>query len=124
MNLGLKVKTAIVTGASMGLGLATAKELAREGCNVTICARGEEALLRAQGEVIAGAEGADCHAVRADILVMGVVGVAVKSHQDVDIVAGGEYGLHGDAGLGPGGTAQDLGGEGGEGQGVIADLGR
>ena len=39
MELGLSGKAAIVTGASKGLGLAIARELAGEGANVAICSR-------------------------------------------------------------------------------------
>ena len=39
MDLGLKNKNALVTGASQGIGYAIAEALAREGCNVAICAR-------------------------------------------------------------------------------------
>lgn len=44
MDLGLKGKGVIVTGASKGIGRAIALEFAREGANVAICARGAEAL--------------------------------------------------------------------------------
>jgi 3-oxoacyl-[acyl-carrier protein] reductase len=44
MDLGLKGKRAIVTAASRGLGLATARSLAAEGVTVVMNARGEEAL--------------------------------------------------------------------------------
>jgi 3-oxoacyl-[acyl-carrier protein] reductase len=44
MDLGIKGKTAIVCAASKGLGRGCAWSLAREGVNLTICARGEEAL--------------------------------------------------------------------------------
>lgn len=44
MNLGLKGKVALVTGASDGLGRATAERLAEEGAAVAICARGEARL--------------------------------------------------------------------------------
>ena len=44
MDLGLKEQTAIIIGASRGIGKATALALASEGCHVAICARGEEAL--------------------------------------------------------------------------------
>ncbi len=47
MNLGLKDKVAIVTGASSGIGLATARMLVEEGARVALCARGEERLLAA-----------------------------------------------------------------------------
>ncbi|MDZ4834386.1 MAG: SDR family oxidoreductase [Candidatus Melainabacteria bacterium] len=39
MDLSLKGKTAIITGASHGLGYACAKALAMEGVNVAICSR-------------------------------------------------------------------------------------
>lgn len=42
MNLGLKDKSALVTGASRGLGYATALTLAREGCRVAINSRSQE----------------------------------------------------------------------------------
>jgi 3-oxoacyl-[acyl-carrier protein] reductase len=46
MDLGLKGRTAIVTGASSGLGLATAESLAGEGANVTMLARRRDLLER------------------------------------------------------------------------------
>ena len=44
MDLGIKGKKAIVCAASKGLGKGCAQALAREGVDVTICARGAEAL--------------------------------------------------------------------------------
>jgi 3-oxoacyl-[acyl-carrier protein] reductase len=46
VDLGLKGRTAIVCGASSGLGLATAESLAGEGANVTMFARRREVLVR------------------------------------------------------------------------------
>ena len=45
MDLGLKNKIAIITGASVGIGLAVAEGLAREGVNVIMAARGGERLI-------------------------------------------------------------------------------
>ena len=42
MDLGLRGKVAVVTGASRGLGRAVAAELAREGCDLAVCARGDD----------------------------------------------------------------------------------
>jgi 3-oxoacyl-[acyl-carrier protein] reductase len=53
MNLELTNKVAIVTGSSRGLGLASARSLAAEGCRVCICARGEARLREAAAEVSA-----------------------------------------------------------------------
>jgi 3-oxoacyl-[acyl-carrier protein] reductase len=46
MDLGLKGRTAIVGGASSGLGLASAEALAEEGANVVMLARREDLLTR------------------------------------------------------------------------------
>lgn len=46
MDLGLKGRTALVTGASSGLGLATAEALALEGANVSMFARRRDLLER------------------------------------------------------------------------------
>ena len=44
MDLGLKGKVAFVAAASKGIGFAIAKELANEGCLLSICARNNEHL--------------------------------------------------------------------------------
>jgi len=51
MDLELQGKTAIVTGGSRGIGKAIARELAREGVEVAIVARGREALEGAAKEL-------------------------------------------------------------------------
>lgn len=58
MEFGLKGKRAIVTGASRGIGLACAVELAKEGARVCATARSADLLERAVGEInAAGGEG-------------------------------------------------------------------
>ena len=51
MELGLRGNKAVVTGASRGLGRAIALELAREGCDLAVCARGEADLAEAAREL-------------------------------------------------------------------------
>ena len=51
MDLGLKNKNALITGGSQGIGLAIAKALAAEGCNVAIGARGRERLEQAAADL-------------------------------------------------------------------------
>ncbi len=66
MDLGISGKTALVCAASRGLGRACARSLAREGVNVTICARGKQTLEQAAEEMRA-AFGVQVRAVAADI---------------------------------------------------------
>lgn len=47
MDLGLRGKVALVSASSKGLGRAVAEELAAEGANLVMCARGEDALREA-----------------------------------------------------------------------------
>ena len=51
MDLGLKERVAIIGGSSKGMGKATAIALAREGVFVTICARTEAELRKAEIEI-------------------------------------------------------------------------
>ncbi len=61
----LRGKTVLITGGSRGLGLVMAREFAREGASVAICARDREELERAQAEL--SAQGAHVLAVPCDV---------------------------------------------------------
>ena len=71
MDLGLKGKGVVVTGASKGIGRAIALGFAREGANVAICARGADALEEVR-QAIAGLDvkvfAASCDVGKADAL--------------------------------------------------------
>ena len=87
MDLGLDGKVAMITGGSHGLGLQAAQCLAREGCKVAICARGEEQL----NEAVAGlrAKGYQTHGTQADVTVEGAANrfydetIANLGHPDI-----------------------------------------
>jgi 3-oxoacyl-[acyl-carrier protein] reductase len=66
MDLQLKDKRALVTGASRGLGYAAALTLAMEGCNVAINSR-DEAKISAAARKIAGETGARAVGLAGDV---------------------------------------------------------
>src|SRR3990172_4571940 len=78
MELGLKGRTAVITGASKGIGKAIAKGLAAEGVNVMLLARGKEVLDQAADE-IGRANGVQTLAVPTDITDMEAVKAAAAA---------------------------------------------
>ncbi|MGZ8231536.1 MAG: SDR family NAD(P)-dependent oxidoreductase, partial [Burkholderiales bacterium] len=66
MDLGIKGRSAIVTGASRGIGRETARQFLEEGVRVTICGRNAETLERTRGE-LAQSTGGEIQAVVADM---------------------------------------------------------
>jgi len=91
MDLGLNERVAIVTGSSKGLGFASAKALAREGCRLVVCARTPEPLQEARrrlAEITGAPEGV--LAVVADVSreegAQEVVARAVAAFGGIDIV--------------------------------------
>ncbi len=66
MDLELKGKVAVVTGGSVGIGLAVAHGLAREGVQLVLCAR-DETRLQAATHEIKDTFGVQTVAVAADV---------------------------------------------------------
>lgn len=67
MDLGIKGRRAIVTGASRGIGRETARQFLEEGARVVICGRDAATLQKARDE-LALATGGEVHAVVADMI--------------------------------------------------------
>jgi NAD(P)-dependent dehydrogenase (short-subunit alcohol dehydrogenase family) len=66
MDLGLQNKVALVTGGSVGIGLAVAHGLAAEGVHIAICARGDDRV-KAEAETLASQHGIRTLGIRADV---------------------------------------------------------
>jgi 3-oxoacyl-[acyl-carrier protein] reductase len=66
MDLGLQGKVAVVTGGSVGIGLAVAHALAREGVQLVLCAR-NEARVAEKAKEIAAAHGVKAIGIAADV---------------------------------------------------------
>ena len=77
MDLGLTGKVAMITGGSHGLGKQAAECLAREGCKISVCARGQEQLEATVGEF--RASGYQAHGTQADVT---IESDAVRFHND------------------------------------------
>jgi NAD(P)-dependent dehydrogenase (short-subunit alcohol dehydrogenase family) len=89
MDLGLKDKVAVITGGSVGIGLAIARGLAAEGVHLALCARGQERLA-AEAQAIGKEFGVRVQAIGADVATAGdcarVVEEVQAAHGGCDIL--------------------------------------
>lgn len=92
MDLGLGGRTALVTGASRGIGRAIAEGLAAEGCKVSLIARDPDTLETAKDE-IATAHGAGVTASAIDMAQPGGARAAFDFCPDADIVINNAGGI-------------------------------
>ena len=86
MDLGIAGKWALVCAASKGLGKGCALSLAREGVNVVITARGEEALQATASELRGLAGAAEVRAVAGDITTPQGRAAALAACERIDIL--------------------------------------
>lgn len=104
MDLGLEGKAALVTGASKGIGRAVAQQLAEEGCNVVLTARGREQLEQTAKEIEAWT-GRDVMPVAGDMTraedVQRAVGAGIERFGNLDVLVTC-------AGSSPGGLLEEL----------------
>lgn len=98
MELNLKGRSALVTGASKGIGLGVAESLAAEGVNLHLAARSAD-LLKDHAGRIAGEHGVSVTPHTADISKSGTVDDLLTAAGDVDILVN-------NAGAIPGGSLE------------------
>ncbi|MEH1946065.1 MAG: SDR family oxidoreductase [Nostoc sp.] len=103
MDLQLRGKVALVTAASKGLGKATARQFAREGAKVAICARSE--LIDKTAAEITSETGTEVLSLRADVTsqedIERVINATVEKFGGLDILVT-------NAGGPPAGTFDDI----------------
>jgi NAD(P)-dependent dehydrogenase (short-subunit alcohol dehydrogenase family) len=85
MNIDLKGKTVLITGASKGIGLVVANALAAEGCDLHLAARDESALRQA-AERLTKEHGVKVTVHRRDLSQQSEVEALGETCKDVDIL--------------------------------------
>lgn len=85
MDLNLQGRTALITGASRGIGLAVARMLGAEGCHLHLAARSESGLREAADE-ISGAHGVCVTIHPGDLSLPETIAALGQTCADVDIL--------------------------------------
>jgi NAD(P)-dependent dehydrogenase (short-subunit alcohol dehydrogenase family) len=103
MNIDLKGKSVLITGASKGIGLVIAEFMAAEGCNLHLAAR-DEGLLKAAAQRLTKEHGVAVSVHRRDLSLTPEVEALGRACEDVDILVN-------NAGDIPPGTIEEIDGE-------------
>ena len=85
MDLGIKGRTALITGGSKGIGFAIAEQLAEEGCNVILVARSADDLAAARDKLLKKWK-VDVRVRPADLSNQAVIGELAAEFPDIDIL--------------------------------------
>lgn len=86
MDLGLKGKTAVVSGSTGGIGLAIAAVLAKEGANVVVNGRTEARVTAALEKIRQNVKGAEIRGVAGDLGTAAGVESFLKQVPDADVL--------------------------------------
>jgi NAD(P)-dependent dehydrogenase (short-subunit alcohol dehydrogenase family) len=100
MDLNLRGRKALVTGASKGIGYATAKALAQEGCDVILVSRTAADLASARERILATAN-VSVVIEPLDMSVSASTAVLARKYPDIDVLVN-------NAGAIPGGAIEDV----------------
>ena len=92
MELGLEGRRVLVTGATRGIGRATAEGFAREGCRLCLVARTAEALAETKA-ALAGRYAVDIDTLAADTGEPGATQAVAAAFPDVDILVNNAGGI-------------------------------
>src|SRR5438874_2572954 len=90
MDLGLKGKTAVVSGSTAGIGFAIAATLAAEGAKVVVNGRTEARVSAALAQIRQRVKNADLRGVHADLGTSAGVEMLVKQVPEADILTPAE----------------------------------
>ena len=86
MDLGLRLKRALVTGSTAGIGFAAAQTLAREGASVIVNGRTAARVDAAVAQIRAAIPGSQVHSVAADVSTAGGCQHLIEVIADVDLL--------------------------------------
>ncbi len=100
MDLKLAGKSALITGASQGIGLAVARQMAEEGCHVHLAARSQDKL-EAAAAAIGGEFAVEAHVHVTDLTHLENIQALARDCAGVDILVN-------NAGAVPGGRIDEL----------------
>ncbi|MEO7241848.1 MAG: short-chain dehydrogenase/reductase [Variovorax sp.] len=100
MNLDLSGRTALITGASKGIGFAAAQGLADEGCNLILVSRTAEDLEAARGRIVERSK-VDVQTRAVDLSVGTSASALAREFPEIDILVN-------NAGAIPGGKLEDI----------------
>lgn len=86
MDLGLRGRRALVTGSTLGIGFAAARQLAAEGASVVLNGRSAERVDEAVGRLRAAVAGADVQGIAADLGTAEGCATVTAAFPDLDVL--------------------------------------